>query len=184
MASNLVYHPRTDEPSLRNFCLILQDKRQDECNCPCSLSRCFAVTCLLYRILHGYTQFGPYKMSEFVHFLSETISGLEDAPLPDVAAAIIRFLIFELLRIPHTYTHHEEELRSSEAIEELRDDWREQIARQEELVCKFQAIYEASALPLSEFLETTWLEDVQKLLDDEHRLNSEELGLMRELRVV
>lgn len=73
--------------------------------------------------------------------------------------------------------------RSSD-IEKLRDDWREQIARHEELVCKFQAIYEASALPLSGFLETTWLEVIQKLLEDEHPLSSEELGRIRELEVV
>mgnify|MGYP007115604857 CR=1 FL=1 len=73
-------------------------------------------------------------MFDFVYFLSETISGLEDSPLPDVFAAIIRFLIFELLRSPHTCAHHGDELRSSEEIEELRDDWREQIARHEELV--------------------------------------------------
>lgn len=76
------------------------------------------------------------------------------------------------------------ELRSSEEIEELRDDWREQIARHEELVCTLQTRYEALTLPLSLFLETTWLEKVQELLDDEHPLSPEKLGCIRELGVV
>lgn len=34
------------------------------------------------------------------------------------------------------------------------------------------------------FLETTWLEEVQELLDDEHPLSPEELGRILELGVV
>jgi hypothetical protein len=119
------------------------------------------------------------------------VSELKEAPLPDVAAAIIRLLVFESLQIPHTCVCHsvisrslENDLRSSEEMEELHDDWREQIARHEKLVCEFQAMYETSTLPLFEFLKTSWLEEIQDLLDHEDPLSPEEVGRIRELGVV
>jgi hypothetical protein len=71
-----------------------------------------------------------------------------------------------------------------EEIHEIHDEWREQITLHEELVGKFQAMYETSSLPFCEFLETVWWEKMKELLKSHNPPSQEEISRVRELGII
>jgi hypothetical protein len=190
--------------SLRTFQLLLQDKVQDHCDCPCSPAGCFAMTRFLHNALHR-NAFGQWDIFDVIDTLSTLISLLEEEPAPHAAFAIIRFLTFESLQIPHTCRHPERcwlaegsdcddphhsdpsyhwEPKDSEEVDEMQDEWRELIAVLEESVARFLVMYETSDLPLCEFLDTIWQEEISKRCEKDDPPSQEEISRVRELGVI
>lgn len=209
MADNVQFNiwpvSSSDEEILRIFQLLLQNKVQDQCDCPCSSAGCLAITRFLHNALTRDYRTGPSDIFDMIHLLSQLVSLLEEDPAPHAAFAIIRFFTFESLRIPHTCRHpvqclsavdgdcdhslHSEpcyhwEPKDTEEIEEMQDEWREPIALHEELVARFQIMYETSDLPLCEFLDVIWREEMLKRSENHDPLNQQEISRVRELGVI
>ncbi|KAF3395697.1 hypothetical protein F1880_006692 [Penicillium rolfsii] len=198
---------KADEEVFRAiFQLVLQDNVRDHCDCPCSSAGCSAMTRFLSNVLltqHYWT--GPGDIFDTVHLVWQLIYILEEGPAPEVASEIIRFLTFESLQIPHTCRHPMQCLSSYdgkcdyplhyepcyhwapkdlEDIEEMQDEWRELIALHEELVARFQDMYHTLDLPLYEFLDTIWAEEVLKRSEFHGSPSQREISRMRELGVI
>jgi hypothetical protein len=194
----------SDKGILPTFQLLLQDKAQDHCDCPCSSAGCLAITRFLHNALTRAYRTGPRNIFDMIHLLSELISLLED-PAPHAAFEIIRFFTFEALQIPHTcrhpvqclstedgdcdYSPHFEpcyhwEPKDWEEIDEMQDEWRELISLHGDLVARFQIMYETSDLLLCEFLDTIWREEMLKRSENDDPLSQEEIGRVRELGVI
>jgi hypothetical protein len=190
---------------LPTFQLLLQDKAQDHCDCPCSSAGCLAITRFLHNALTRDYRTGPRDIFDMIRLLSELISLLEEDPSPHAAFEIIRFFNFEALQLPHTcrhpvqclstedgdcdYSPHLEpcyhwEPRDWEEIDEMQDEWRELISVHEELVARFQIMYETSDLPLCEFLGTIWQGEMLKRSQNDDPPSQEEISRVRELGVI
>ncbi|OKP09302.1 hypothetical protein PENSUB_5388 [Penicillium subrubescens] len=66
----------------------------------------------------------------------------------------------------------------------MQDEWRELISVHEELVARFQIMYETSDLPLCEFLGTIWQEEMLKRSQNDDPPSQEEISRVRELGVI
>lgn len=190
-----------DEPSLRTFNLLLQDESQDECDCPCSLAGCFAITHWLCDVLrYRRNDLSPMQSASIISDLVRQLG--ENVPL-QAALAIIRVLTFQVLRIPHTCCHPREcwglgdcdcphdtspyyhwEPKEREEIEEIHDEWREQIGQLEALMTRFQTMYETSNLSFCRFLKSIWCEEMNELDNKVDYPNQEEARRVRELGVI
>lgn len=195
----------SDKGILPTFRLLLQDKAQDHCDCPCSSAGCLAITRFLHNALTRDYPTRPSHIFDMIHLLVELISLLEEDSPPHAAFEIIRFFTFEALQIPHTcdhpvqclstrdgdcdYAFHLEpcyhwEPKDWEEIDEMQDEWREFISVLEELVARFQIMYETSDLPMCEFLDTIWRGEMLKVSENHDSPSQEEISRVRELGVI
>jgi hypothetical protein len=76
------------------------------------------------------------------------------------------------------------EPKEREEIDEIHDQWREQIAQLEALMTRFQTMYETSNLSFCAFLESIWWEEMIGLDNKDDLPNQEEARRVRELGVI
>lgn len=196
---NYKFLTNLDKTSLRIINLFIQDKSPDACDCLCSLAGCFAITHLLCNAIRYFS--GAVLRKSLI---SRLFWQLEEDPSFQVAIAFIRFLTFEVLQIPHTSCHPDDcwwtelgydyhllfmpfyhlEPKDQEEIDEIHDEWREQIAQLEALVTEFQVMYETSSLSFCEFLEIIWWGEMDKLDKKDDPPSQDEVRRVRELGVI
>ncbi|KAL5335229.1 hypothetical protein BJX70DRAFT_331200 [Aspergillus crustosus] len=111
------------EACLSTIRMIFEDEYRDDCDCPCSMDGCVTATIFLHKLFFGRSRL-PIFREHWRRILDsrEIMKGSFELH----SAAIIRWMIFEELKIPHT-CHFGQAWRDPEEREELQEEYAEQI---------------------------------------------------------